>query len=642
MAIYFLDVDDEITSAAKRIRDSSDTRIALVLSGGSRVATSRINFRLLAREAQQRHKRLAIVAPDQSVRSVAQSAGLPVFATVGEYEKSEALRATAGVAGAGETSAALDELAATIKPGATPPRQRAWSPPAHDPVAGATDGFGPGVPRAASRVVGASGSVLAESTDTHASGPARQPSRGPRTAVAVLAILALVAGAAGVAIFWPSARVVLTLAEVPVGPVSLTVKVDPSATSSNDATATVPAVTKAFPVTSQASFNATGQNVVDTAATGSVTFSTISTIQSVPVIAGTQVSTRGGVAFTTTQTVTIPRATVSGTTITLGRATAPIVAVKKGLAGNVAKGLISKVPSDLAAFGVSVDNIAATSGGLHTVTPAIAQSDIDSAEATLLLQLNDAFRARVADPSSAPAGYQLFENTARLGEATFSPDPASLLNQGVASFDLGATATGTATVADLLNVQNLAERRVKAQIKSGYSIVSGSVSALFGNATAAGSTLSVPVTARATQVATVDPAALRVAIEGMSVEDAKAYLAKYGKVDISLSPGWGGMPGFDFRIDLQIVVPASHPTNTPIPRPGGGATPPPVNQTHKATEPPATGSSVPSGSASPRPSGSASPSSPVGGSPTATITAGPSASPPPTAGLTGGPSPTAT
>jgi hypothetical protein len=55
MAIYYLDIDDEVTSAAARIRDSSDTRIALVLVGGSRVATSRINFRLLAREAKSRH-----------------------------------------------------------------------------------------------------------------------------------------------------------------------------------------------------------------------------------------------------------------------------------------------------------------------------------------------------------------------------------------------------------------------------------------------------------------------------------------------------------------------------------------------------------------------------------------------------------
>ena len=76
MAIYYLDIDDEITSAAARIRGSADAHIALVMPAGSRVATSRINFKLLEREAKQRNKRLAIVAPDASVRSLAQSAGL--------------------------------------------------------------------------------------------------------------------------------------------------------------------------------------------------------------------------------------------------------------------------------------------------------------------------------------------------------------------------------------------------------------------------------------------------------------------------------------------------------------------------------------------------------------------------------------
>jgi hypothetical protein len=73
MAIYYLDVDDEITSAATRIRDTSDDRIALVLTAGSRVATSRINFMLLAREARKRGKRLAIVTGDPSTQSVARS-----------------------------------------------------------------------------------------------------------------------------------------------------------------------------------------------------------------------------------------------------------------------------------------------------------------------------------------------------------------------------------------------------------------------------------------------------------------------------------------------------------------------------------------------------------------------------------------
>ena len=51
MAIVYLDIDDEITTAAARIRTATDLDVALVLPAGSRIATSRINFRLLAREA---------------------------------------------------------------------------------------------------------------------------------------------------------------------------------------------------------------------------------------------------------------------------------------------------------------------------------------------------------------------------------------------------------------------------------------------------------------------------------------------------------------------------------------------------------------------------------------------------------------
>ena len=49
--ILYLDTDDEITTAANRVREADATRIAIVLPYGSRVATSRINFRLLSREA---------------------------------------------------------------------------------------------------------------------------------------------------------------------------------------------------------------------------------------------------------------------------------------------------------------------------------------------------------------------------------------------------------------------------------------------------------------------------------------------------------------------------------------------------------------------------------------------------------------
>src|SRR6188768_2024363 len=86
--ILYLDIDDEITSAAARVRAVEGGRVAVVLPYGSRVATSRINFRLLARDALTHEKRLSVVASDSATRALAASAGLPVFASVQEYEAS--------------------------------------------------------------------------------------------------------------------------------------------------------------------------------------------------------------------------------------------------------------------------------------------------------------------------------------------------------------------------------------------------------------------------------------------------------------------------------------------------------------------------------------------------------------------------
>ena len=96
--ILYLDIDDEITTAAARVRGAEGTRVAIVLPNGSRVATSRINFRLLARDATLNSKRLSIVSGDAATRALAASAGLPIFASVAEYEA--ALEAERGAKGA--------------------------------------------------------------------------------------------------------------------------------------------------------------------------------------------------------------------------------------------------------------------------------------------------------------------------------------------------------------------------------------------------------------------------------------------------------------------------------------------------------------------------------------------------------------
>src|SRR3954466_11996018 len=125
--IVYLDVDDEITSAAARIRGSHQTRVALVLPHGSRLSTPGINFRLLAREARLHSRRLGIVAPDTSTRALAATAGLPVFHSVGEYEAS-----LDGPDAAAAGDAAAGAVAAVRPPdglrGGTPPRGLRGSP----------------------------------------------------------------------------------------------------------------------------------------------------------------------------------------------------------------------------------------------------------------------------------------------------------------------------------------------------------------------------------------------------------------------------------------------------------------------------------------------------------------------------------
>jgi len=232
MAIYYLDIDDEITSAAARIRDSSDSRIALVLSGGSRVATSRINFRLLSREAKKRSKRLAIIAADPSIQSVARSAELPVYASVGEYERSEA--AMAGGPGGRHPDAvkdALDELALTVAPG---------------------------IAAAASAMPAPKGVVVRVQNGRAVGEPMARRKGVPRAVWGGVAVLVVAAIAAAGFFFYPSANVVLTLRQEAIGPITMSVTVDPSVSAVNDQTGTVPGVSKAFPLKASGTFEATG------------------------------------------------------------------------------------------------------------------------------------------------------------------------------------------------------------------------------------------------------------------------------------------------------------------------------------------------------------------------------------------------
>jgi hypothetical protein len=337
------------------------------------------------------------------------------------------------------------------------------------------------------------------------------------------------------------------------------------------------------------------------------------------------VGTAAGIEFTTTSTVNVPKATVSGSTITRGTANAPIQAVVKGTTGNVAAGTIVKVPADLVTFGVSVTNKAATAGGAHTVTLKVQQSDIDAAEVALEATLEANFAEAWKAPGAVPSGSSLFAESAKLGVATCSPDPGGIVGVVEDSFTLDCQATGTVTLADMSNVADLVQRKVGATVKSGYSLVDGSVTSKNAAGSLQGSAFVLPVTAQGMEVPTVDVGQLRRAIEGMTVDDAKAYLAQYGDAEISLSPGWGStIPSFEFRIDIQVVTPTAQASASPSgstgPRPTSTPAPHGPGQEPTATAAPLPSDTAPA-SPTPSPSESTSPG------PSSTPSVSPAASP---------------
>lgn len=605
--IVYLDVEDEITTAAARIRTAGEPRVGMVIPFGSRVATSRINFRLLAREAVDAGRRLDVVAPDASARALAASAGLPVFASVAEYEAALA---------SGEEPAAM--------PATTPPTR--GSRTSRAAAGSAADGPAAGAARAAdpraqqlsmldgntplSGPISAPGRSAASSAaavrDAPVAARRRRGVRGPLVAVALVLAVVVGFGGAAAALVLPAAAITLTPVMEAVTPVALTVRANAAASGVDPVTLVIPATLVDVPLTAQAEFAATGTNVTQTSATGQVTFDSVNTVNAMPIARGTRVSTLDGVTFATTAAVNVPRATVSGTTIAHGFASVGVTAVSPGPQGNVDAKSIDQVPSSLAALQVSVSNAAPTSGGARTETPKIVAADVSAAKDKLAKDLSDQMATAVADPTLAPQGATLFPDTAQLGSPTYTPDAASLegmvLKAGQTTFTLQADATATVTAVDESPLKGLGEAAIRAAVKPGYQIVESSVGVTVSDGTVGeDGTVSYTVGATALEQQPLDAAALKASVLGKSEADAEAALARYGKVTVALSPFWvSAVPDSPDKVTITIATPeqpAATPTAQPTPRP-----------TPRPSKAPATASPAPSSAGESAPAASPVPS----------------------------------
>ena len=600
--VLYLDVDDEITSAAARIRRAEGGRVVLVLPYGSKVATSRINFRLLARDALTHEKRLSIVAPDGATRALAASAGLPVFASVAEYESSledsgkgggpAGLAAAAAAAGAARAAGPAGQATDDEPPG---DEAEVVGP---EPAAPSDPTVVMALPAAAAHAGGLGAHPVLPAAPSRTAQPATRPTISlpafgggrsiPRTPVligaGIIALLLLV-GAVGAYVLLPSASVVVTPQEVSVGPQTFSVVADATASEPDPEAGVVPADLISVDVSVEDTFESTGVRVERTRATGRVTFQSLDTSRTNTIPRGSIVSTEGGVQFRTLQAVRLPRAqVVPPLSINPSSASVDIEAVRNGTTGNVPANAITVVPPAEDPSITQVRNQSATEGGSRTEFPQVAQEDVDKALAALREQLDASFRDQLSDPSVAPPGTTIFDETAVLGDATPTANLEELVGQELEEFELGLTSTGTVVAVDPSPVESIAQSRLESFISPGFQLVDGSVRIEPGAPVIEGQIVRFPVTVEASQVQIPDAAELKRLIMGKTEDEARSLLAPFGQVDLDLWPDWvTTVPTLDARVDVEVrpplpvdvVEPPSTPTaapGTPSPRPSAGLT----------------------------------------------------------------------
>jgi hypothetical protein len=629
--VIYLDIDDEITSAASRIRTVEGRRVAVVLPHGSRVATSRINFRLLARDALTHEKQLSIVANDAATRALAASAGLPVFSSVGEYEQARGddgdpgvaagLPEGAGLAAAAEAARAAEAAEASRAARATAAAEAAAlaGETARTPIVPVTDE--PALERPVQQTLddmeaaelAAAAAALRADPAIATPAPTRAPERSiretpggaairegagrptsretrvqdvpvrggtlgagvsrgmPRTSLLVgLAAIALAVliGGVGAYLVLPSATIVVSPREESVGPVAVTILADPTATSPDAEAGVVPAESVSLDLDVANTFPATGKRVETTRATGTVRFENRDPTSSNTIASGSIVRTESGMRFQTSANVTVPKAELSGLKIIPRFASVKVTAVDKGPDGNIDANRINEVPRDENPQFLKVTNPDATSGGKREEFPKVTQKDIDAAMAALEPALQAALTARLADPSIAPEGATVFPETAVLGAPIPTVDPATLLDQEIATFDLGLSANATVTAVNADPVETIAADRLRAAVDPNHRLVDGSIAVAVQPAVISGDQISFPASATARQVAILDAAALKTQVMGRSLEEARGILEAYGTVQLSAWPDWvSTVPTLDGRVELTIDEAVSLETPAPTDEP---------------------------------------------------------------------------
>ena len=382
--------------------------------------------------------------------------------------------------------------------------------------------------------------------------------------LAAALLLLVVAVGYGAYLFLPTATITLRPLATVLRPTPVAVTADPNVAVSDVAAGAVPAEVIEIPLSVQGEFAATGVDIRETRAEGSVRFRSENTLNDVPLPQGTIVSTPDGVDFETTAPATVPRADFA--TSTPGTVDVPVRASRPGTRGNVGAGAITEVPAALAGQLVSVRNPDPTDGGRHVEDNVVTQADFDAALIALDGQLEAALANALAQPSTTPRGLTLFPTSAQTGDA--QPDPAAVDLVGAVqpNFTLMLNSVASVLAVNEELVDQLATDRLRDALQPGQQIVGDKVDATHSAGQMVVNTIVYSVQASASIYSQPDSGAIIAAVRGKPVAQAKQILAPYGMVDIAIWPDFiDRLPDQAARISVTIVSPSASPSPAPSP-----------------------------------------------------------------------------
>ncbi len=530
--VIYIDIEDDVTSIIEKLKNSKEKIVALVPPKGNSVLQSVVNLKLIKRAANTAGKQPVVVTSNHALTALA--GGLDLYVAKNLQSKPVLASTLANEVPDDESVEVSDEV------GELDAAPKATSA-GNDDDEVELDGEELIALEAADKAEAAEPKLKKAGHGKSKKVPNFDTFRKKLLIGGGIAVLLLIAG---LFVFGRAKANIVVRAETTPVDVALEAKLNANTAQSDPATANLKAVSQEKKQTISQNFSATGQKDIGEKATGIVRFSTGSiSALGTTIPAGTQIVS-GGLAFVTTESVTITISNYSG-------ANSGIAAAESGIKYNGASGNASGAPS-----GISAQITKATTGGTTQIVKVVTQDDINKARAQLEQKDSNAVKeelkkafsagAKVLDDSlvvsigsvtSEPAANQPANDAKLTAEVTYS-----LL--AVSEEDLGETLDSFVTS----KMTNKDQQRV---------YQNGLKDAKFEKVAADAKTATYKITAIGQYGPQFDTEKLKEEVTGKKFGEVRSYLQDLPGVkgvDIKLTPFWARkIPGVN-RIDIKLDV----------------------------------------------------------------------------------------